>query len=519
MPRTAPAAPTGRYRMAQHGTSSRRQLAGVYILKDSAGFQIWRPTWNMTRTVVRIFPMWDPENPQQLDPFRISDEDRDFGDWIRRYDAVTGLGTPGVTYILRDPRETDIDIQQNPAWVLYRAINSAVQSGQCDPAWNPLIFGAQNRKAPLDSPTDIYLVQGVLLEHRSKPCNPPIGLMPDHQPVVVMLSQSAGEALLEKANEEGCPDLISFDSGAFVDFHQLGVPSLLAPQQAAAPQQPQLLGQGGGGGAGNQRGGNAPNNNRYEVDILPTYNGSPAALSHMQDQLLGKIKPWDDIVRIPTVEEQVGLICTSGLPASAVVYALGDLYGDHIPEHVHEAARHAAARTQVQGGFGGAPQQSGQAGGAPAGFGAPGTAHQPPTGAPTGFAPPAAGAAPAAQPGTTQDPAMPPAGGGLLGAPAAQSPVPTQPPAATQPPAQQPPAGPPAQQPPAQAPAAQAPVQQPPAGPPAQTAPPAQAPAAQQTQPPAGFDAQPTHADAETQRTTAEALERARNRARQAGGQ
>lgn len=519
MPREGSSAPQGRYRMAQHGASSRRGLQGVYILQDNSGCQVWRPTWNMTRTVARLLPVWDPMNPQQLDPFKLSENDRDFGDWIRRYDAVTGLGTPGITYILRDPRETDIDIQQNPAWLLYRGIKSAVDSGQCDPSWNPLIYGGgANRKAPLDSPTDIYVAQCILLEHKSKPCNPPLGMAPEHQQVVLMMSQSAGEALLDKANEEGAPDIITLDGGMFVDFHQLGVPSLLAGAQPMQQQQPQLLGQGTTAGGGHHRG-NQPSENRYEVDFLPAYPmpahiGSPPGLAHMRDQIVAKIRPWDDIIRVPSIEEQVGMIATCGLPPSAVVFALGDLYGEYIPEHIRAAAHQQTAPTQVQGGF----QQP--QGGAPTGFQPPPTGGAPvqqppqqqPAQQPTGFQPPAQTNAPPAQPGTTQDPAMPAPGNGaplLGGAPPAQAPVTQTAPATQAPAAQTPvPSGPPAT-------ATASPLGA--AGTPAAQAPVAQAPAAQAPTPAPGFD-QPTHADPTVAQGAMDALERARQRAREQAG-
>ena len=120
MPRQSATQNRGRYSFRDHGQSSRGGLTGVYILKENAGCMIYRPSWNRTPTISRVFPGRNPENPAELDPFRLSNELRDYGDWIRRYDAIVGLGTPGSTFIIRDPREDDIDVQQNPCWMLFR---------------------------------------------------------------------------------------------------------------------------------------------------------------------------------------------------------------------------------------------------------------------------------------------------------------------------------------------------------------------------------------------------------------
>jgi len=173
----------------------------MYILKEGSGCEVWRPTWHMTRTIFRVIPVRNPEDPNQWDAYRLDNEPRGYGDWIRRYDAVTGLGIPGISYIIKNPRDRELDDQQNPAWMLYRAINGAVRSGQCDPQWNQLIFGSANRSAPISQPTDVFVVQAVLVEHKSKACQPIRGLGPDQNTVVIVMSQTAGEALLDKLDE------------------------------------------------------------------------------------------------------------------------------------------------------------------------------------------------------------------------------------------------------------------------------------------------------------------------------
>jgi hypothetical protein len=486
---------TGRYRMAEHGQASRKGAQGINILLETAGCMIYKPTWNKTHTIVRPYPARNPENPAEWDPFRLSDERRDYGDWIRKYEAVR-IGTPGITFILRDPRDVDIDMQQNPAWMTYRALNSGVRSGQCPAAWNPLILGQAGKGSPVAQPTDIYLFQGALMERQSKAHSPPLGLEPAHQTMVMFLPQSAGDSLLDTAleekNEDGTlkyDDICRLDQGAFIDIYQSGTPAfggVAVGAPAAAPQSMANMSTGAGGGGGGMEA------NRYEVSILETYNGVSPALDSLTDQICAKLKSWDDIVRIPDIPEQVRMICGAGLPASAVIYALGEAYGEHIPEATMEQAQRESTATSVPVGApqGGAQDMGGMQTANPA-------VATPPAGAPVAdpSMPTVAQSAPVA--GVPGAAATAPAGPSSDAAPPAAPAPPADPVAAVA----APPAGPPAAAPAAATPPAAAPATTSPTTPPA-----AGTPAAQ------GFDAQPTHADPEQATATMDALSRARAR-------
>jgi len=450
-------AAAGRYRMRNEGQASQRGIQGMHILNDNAGCQIYRPTWNGTRTIFRPFPGKDPENLAAWDPFRLSDEDRDFGDWIRRYDMAFSIGNPGITFVMKDPRDGTLDDQQNPVWMLYRSIQQAVKAGTGHPSWNPLVFGGAGRAAPLSSPKDGYIMQGILMEHKSQPQNPPRGCLPDHQPVVLLMSQSAGQALMDKLGERDdqgnwrWPDLTSLDAGMFVQFHQAGTQ---AQPQGGAPRQMGATTVGGGGVA----------ENRYEVEFLELYSGISPTFEGIHGLAESHVRPWDEIVRIPTIEDQVRMLCGAGIPATAIVYALGDVYQEFIPQHIFDQARAQNTQTTVpfqsvasEGGGTPNPMQSQEA-------------------------PSPMGASPAA---TQQDPAMP----------AATTPPPTAAPEA---------AGNP-----------MASVTQP-----EQTPPPEAAPAPQQTMTnaEAAPQAQPTHTTPERSAATQDALARARARAADAGG-
>jgi hypothetical protein len=305
----------------------------MHVLREGAGCQVYRPTWSGTRTILRPFPGRNPEAPTEWDPFRLSEEPRDYGDWIRRYSMAMSLGNPGVTFVIKNPMDKVTDDQQNPVWMLYRAVNQAIKAGSGHPSWNPLIFGAAGRSAPLSAPKDGYVMQGILMEHKSVPCQPPKGCQMQDRPVVFLMSQSAGNALLEKLEELNADgthrwdNLTDLNSGMYIQFHQAGTQN----RAAGAPRSMTSLISGGGGGGAD--------NNRYDVEFLEDYNGILPSFDGIEALAAAHVKLWDDIIRIPTVEEQVGLICGAGIPASAIVYALGDVYGDVIPQHIHDKAR------------------------------------------------------------------------------------------------------------------------------------------------------------------------------------
>jgi len=446
----------GRYRMATEGQPTQRGNFGMYVLEDNAGCQVYRPSWNATRTIFRPFPGKNPENHAEWDPFRLSDEERDYGDWIRRYDMAMSFGEPGITFIMKNPADDTLNDQQNPVWMLHRAITAAVKAGQGQQSWNPLIFGAAGRGAPISAPKDGYVMQGILMEHKSKPENPPRGCLMEHKPVVLLMSQSAGAALLERLNEKDVdgnwahPDITDLTAGMFVQFHQAGTQN-----QAQGAGAPQMMGQSAAGG------GDIGAKNSYEVVFNPMYNGIAPSFPDIQELAAAHTKPWDEIIRVPTIEDQVKMLCGC-IPASAITYALGDVYRDMIPQHIWDQSR---AQTQTNS---------------------------------TPFANAQASAPAAANPMAQSQPANP-----MGQAPA--NPV-----------AYEPPAAPPQAAAPAANPMAAPPQAAPPAEPVQTTVAPPQA--AAPAAPPQEFDTQPTTAEPSRAADTMGAIERARQRVAKAAG-
>jgi hypothetical protein len=284
------------------------------------------------------------------------------------------IGMQGITFIAKDPRDDTIDLMQHPVALLHRAIPAAVKSAQAPPAWNPLVFGREGRSAPLTPIKDGFLLQCILMEHKSKPALPPLGSRLEDPVIVMLLSQSAGEALLRKLEERDdngnlrYPDITDVENGMFIQFHQAGTQGPATPIGGPAPAQTEGY--------------------RYDVELYPTYHSVSASVSGISDLLARKSKQWDDIVQVLSLEEQVRKLCRSGIPASALVYALGEVYGQYIPDEVHEQARQTAQPAAAQTGWGVPSQVPSQ---------------------PSGQRPPAAGGwgMAASVAGTAHDPSMP----------------------------------------------------------------------------------------------------------------
>jgi len=525
-----------RYSFADHGNTEMGQRQGNYLIKNNLA-DIWSPTYGDGVTTMRIFPQLNVDDPNRAswDPYRFSPDANDFGDWIRRYPAVRNMGDPGVTYIMADPADPTLeDPQMLPGWVLFNAIDRAVANQQEQQGWAALLRGGRGRGAQLPRPSEVYLVQCAIMQHKQQVYGPPKGFQPEDKPIVMALSASAGLAMIAEMNQlnEGAQadgdwetlmrfgDPVGLDTGRFITFYKLADGDPRQRQQAAATgwNQPAAGGVGGQGGRQGEPIG-------YGAYIEPTFNGMPARLREYEQFIASKVKPWDEILHFPTVEEQAHLLADKFDP-SVILYAFRD-HPDWIPESIRNRA---VARTQVEmpgatpgvepgamAGWGGAPPAGAppvgpppaQAAGMPpqafptegqapvgappaqttpvgtteqvnptyppqqpvqGGFGAPPAA--PPAAAPPqgGFGAPPAAAPPQGgfgAPPTGPDPAAPPAPGGFGAPPAAAPPV-----GAT--PGVQPTGGPPPAAAPGQPPTAFG--AQPPAAAPPAAAPPAAAP-------------------------------------------
>lgn len=353
---TAAARPA--YRFSENAVGNTANEYGNYILKRGAG-EIRKPSWNRTESVVRFLPQWNFET-NQWEPYRCSPAPMDFGDWIRRYDAVRGFGESGITFLLYDPvANPAYDIQSNPCVILYRAINGAIDAKQCEPDWPALLKGGNNRRAALGRHVPIYIARCGIFRIKSKDMatadRSPLGLANSDPPFFLELPKTAGEkliALLEDRNEDfkGDPedyqaaykhgDVVSLNAGAYVHMFEEGAdPRANSGYQAgAAPRQLTV----GSGGRGNYGGGSGGGGNSqfkgYDLYIEPTWNGFSAQLNtpELERLIKSKQRPWEDCLQFLEHQEQAFLV-QDGFPPGAIMYA----WRDH-PEWIKDETRSKA---------------------------------------------------------------------------------------------------------------------------------------------------------------------------------
>jgi len=315
--------------MADHGSSGGGfGSADNYVLLPTSGAELWSTSWNNKLTSFRPFPV--PDDSGQLSPYRYSAEAGDFGDWIRAYPVFKGGVKQLVTFLLFDPAsDRDYDLHDNPAFVLFHAINGAVNSGQGAPSWPPLLKGGAGRAASLTKPDQLFLMQGALMEQGGKLYSPPRGGGQTDRLVVLALSGGTGRKLKtmldDRASGYNGPvedydrsmtygDPVSLQHGRYIRFCQApGQLSVAQPQAQTA----------GFGGSRNEAQSRDAEVKGYDIVIEPTFRGATANLAAVEPLIRSRVKPWPDLLNFPTTQEQV-LILARAFPPDVVDYAFRD---------------------------------------------------------------------------------------------------------------------------------------------------------------------------------------------------
>lgn len=320
-----------------HADQERTSLSGGgsnYILKPNAPAQIWRPKYGAVDNCVRIMPALDLTRPGEFMATRVPDPDNAeemvFSDWILKYPVGSAFCTPGATMLLGDPNTDPRELAAaSPFYVLRNSIEHAIKKRQERPGWGSLVDRTSRQKV-LPPPTSNYLVQCWLYRQDNKPQfvlsndrsrqQAPRGARPDDNIVVYQLPVSAGNALVQKMREGKQPyetDPIDMNAGAFVHFWQKGSNLLGAGHGGSLPNQDADMFGGGGGGEGGGRGGWDPDRNAYEAVLTPTIDGRPndppASMQRHKPLVAAKVKPWDQLLFVPTYEQQLHILCTTFL--------------------------------------------------------------------------------------------------------------------------------------------------------------------------------------------------------------
>jgi hypothetical protein len=422
----------------------------------------WKPAYDRkTRaaTVFRPYPArsyTDPDN--SFCPYRVDPGGKDrWGYWLRRYDCAWSVGEPAISLIINDPGKSVLDNRMNPLGLLYSAVANAVEaatgnasrqamfSSQFTPQsadilrWAGHVKGRPGKGALLDRPQTIAFMQGCLLVHGGQNMfQSPDKPMPGwgRGPGCLFgLTLGAARDLFTKLNEttpnyRGDPadfnarfkygDPVDLAAGRFIVVQPMGGaqggptadPFTTAPAGSQAPTgQREKVG--------------------FTVDIVPDYNGIPAALPAPEHRAMIRDKwvHFDELMYTPGYVEQAHLLCQV-MPADILVYAWGDAHPDWITEDKWREFKQVFGGRQAAAGAGyhppvGVPQSlaHGQTPGGPyptqpaawpahgpapsAATAAPPPVGVPPFGAPGGQ-PPVTGNPPAAAPALPQIPGSPP---------------------------------------------------------------------------------------------------------------
>jgi len=343
----------GTYRFADNARGSVSNNFGNYIIKRGMG-EIRKPTWNRTETVIRILPSWNFK-ANSWEPFRYSSRPCDFGDWLRRYDVVRRFGSSGVTMLLYDPMaHQNYDIQTNPCVILYKAINSAVNSRQDQAGWAGLLRGQPGSPAELSRHSPAYIVRCGIFKINNKNMamdgRSPLGLAPTDSPYFFEMPRTAGEKLLSMLEEpaenySGDPedfdaaykygDIVSIGCGAYVHFFEEGAD----PRQEAESLQvaPRTLTIGSGANFGRTDSGGRQFRS-YDIFIDKVFRGLSPRLDTEELERIVRMKqrPWEDCLQFFDHQQQAFLV-QDGFPPSAILYA----WRDH-PEWIKDETRSKA---------------------------------------------------------------------------------------------------------------------------------------------------------------------------------
>jgi hypothetical protein len=297
--------------------------------------QIIRPKWHTPRggnprprNVFRILPVMDPDTGELM-PCRFSDDPGDYGNWLYGTFLADNVGVKNVCFLMGDNRYVDeTSLGETPLAVLHSNLVNAIKVGEGRPEWNIadgcLVqvgrreFDPTSKRRPplINAPKFVYLMQVAVISHEEKPDGIDWwGLNDDDPTVLLIVSANAAVSLLAQldANLEYNP--VDLDAGLFIDVHAVENPP---------PGFEDTVDR-------NSRG--------YTITLRSDFNGMTPQLSHREHDVLKHVRWWEDLVSIPTEEEQVQLICNSDLPASALIYGLGDDFGSYIPETIHNAGQ------------------------------------------------------------------------------------------------------------------------------------------------------------------------------------
>lgn len=214
--------------------------------KPNAGIHLVRPAFNAPKPmVIRILPCKNYDDQSKFDSTRFSSDAGDFSEWAVSIPAAKYIGMDQkFSFLLYDPLQEDYDARENPYFIFWNAIRSAVRAGEARLGRNNVMTSSwiaympQGGKQCIDKPKSQTFYQALVYQNYDdiyiKGGGRPIGAREDNMPCVVQISSHAHEQLLNLLGEEdstyaGDPDdwrarykygdIVDFDGGKFVAFY------------------------------------------------------------------------------------------------------------------------------------------------------------------------------------------------------------------------------------------------------------------------------------------------------------
>ena len=315
-------------------------------------------------------------------PYRTGPEPDQRSDFFRTYPAVfyLGSGDNTSTFILYDPAGPDAEFaaMENPYLILHGAVRKAVYKDQTHTYWLPLIDRKSGGKDTLlQKPSTLYFFQGIVFAAGKrdylKQGETPLGLHKKHRLPLIVLKNSAGSAvtqMLDKLQPGVDPmendwtkvlahgDVVGLDSGAFITVYNPDKDlALVDPQftesSAVAAETEQGFGVSDDSETVGSAGGGSDDFKGYaaRIDKHMVYRGRQTKrharfdTEQLERHLLSKAQWFDDIIRVPSFEEQSLMIAKAMSGYRQVLeYAWRD-YPQYLGEEVMKVLANA---TQVR---------------------------------------------------------------------------------------------------------------------------------------------------------------------------
>lgn len=314
-----------------------------YVLKRGEGI-VMKPSWTHT-TIFRILPGLNPDNPSELDPWRLSTRADEYGQWFFPVDVASvsceANNKTARSWVIRDPFDSGYNINNNPLVLLVNSAKNAIDKEQPFAIrWVNLMKGGQGRSAELVPPKESWLVRCFVMEHNDKIFDVPRGFGPEEKTAFMLLTVSAVSAI-KRAMDERKPDFrgddddiaghyvhgdpVSVDDGAYIVLFN----KEKDPRNQASFNGQSAFNQGSYTKVGKTevRG--------YDAFIQKQYRGGSAGLREVYDVVMSKLKLWQDVVYIPSDEEQVKYLEQVFRPFSdLLVYGLDDTYGNVLDQKI-----------------------------------------------------------------------------------------------------------------------------------------------------------------------------------------